>query len=136
MTLDAELQRILDALREADGPPAHEVPVELARAAHLAETAHLAEASGVAIDVRTDAFDVPEPLQAVAAATGADPYDLLLAGGEDHALAATFTADAVPEGWRVVGSVSSADAGGETGVLVDGTPWESTGGFDHFGRSR
>jgi acetyl esterase len=42
LTLDEELQRILDALGEDDGPPAHEVPVALARAAHLAETEHLA----------------------------------------------------------------------------------------------
>ena len=35
---------------------------------------------------------MPEPLQAVAAATGTDPYQLILTGGEDHALAATFPA--------------------------------------------
>ena len=38
MSLDAELQPILDAWAAEDGPPAHEVPVEQARAAHLAET--------------------------------------------------------------------------------------------------
>ena len=38
MSLDAELQQILDAWAADDGPPAHEVPVEQARAAHLAET--------------------------------------------------------------------------------------------------
>ena len=37
LSLDPELQAILDAW-PADGPPAHEVPVEQARAAHLAET--------------------------------------------------------------------------------------------------
>src|SRR3954447_16206162 len=35
----------------------------------LAAAGHLAEASGVAIDVRTDAFEIAEPLQAVGAAT-------------------------------------------------------------------
>ena len=39
----------------------------------LAEARHLAEASGVAIDVRRDAFEIAEPLQAVGAAVGADP---------------------------------------------------------------
>jgi thiamine-monophosphate kinase len=102
----------------------------------VADLGHVAAASGVVIDLRRDAFEVPEPLQAVAAATGADPYDLLLTGGEDHALAATFAADAVPEGWRVVGSVSSPATDGTTGLLVDGTAWESAGGFDHFGRRR
>jgi len=42
VSLDAELQPILDAWAAEDGPPAHEVPVEQARAAHLAETEHLA----------------------------------------------------------------------------------------------
>jgi hypothetical protein len=42
----------------------------------------------------------------------------------------------VPEGWRVVGNVSSPASDGGTGVLVDGTAWESAGGFDHFGRRR
>jgi thiamine-monophosphate kinase len=102
----------------------------------VADLGHVAAASGVVIDLRREAFEVPEPLQAVAAATGVDPYDLLLTGGEDHALAATFAADAVPAGWRVVGSVSSPGAEGATGVLVDGAAWESEGGFDHFGRRR
>src|SRR4051812_9148826 len=39
----------------------------------LAEAGHLAEASQVAIDVHAAAFEVPEPLQAVGAAVGADP---------------------------------------------------------------
>jgi thiamine-monophosphate kinase len=102
----------------------------------VADLGHLAAASGVVVDLRRDAFEVPEPLQAVAAATGVDPYTLLLTGGEDHALAATFAADAVPAGWRVVGSVSSPGPDGTAGVLVDGAAWESAGGFDHFGHGR
>ena len=42
MSLDAELRQILDGWAALDGPPAHEVPVEQARQAHLAETGHLA----------------------------------------------------------------------------------------------
>ena len=102
----------------------------------LADLGHVAAASGVVVDLRRDAFQVPEPLQAVAAATGADPYDLLLTGGEDHALAATFPPHAVPEGWRVVGDVHPLAAGGAPAVLVDGTGWAGAGGFDHFGRGR
>ena len=56
----------------------------------LADAGHLATASGVAIDVRTEALEVPEPLHAVAAATGADPMSFVLGGGEDHSLLATF----------------------------------------------
>ena len=56
----------------------------------LADLGHVAAASGVSIDLRREAFEIPDPLQAVAAATGTDPYTLILTGGEDHALAATF----------------------------------------------
>jgi thiamine-monophosphate kinase len=102
----------------------------------LADLGHIAAASDVVVDLRRDAFEVPEPLQAVSAATGADPYDLLLTGGEDHALAATFPAGAVPEGWRVVGEVRTATEDEGVGVLVDGRTWSTAAGFDHFGPAR
>ena len=56
----------------------------------LADLGHVAKASGVVIDIDRDRLEIAEPLQAVAAATGTDPYALVLTGGEDHALAATF----------------------------------------------
>jgi thiamine-monophosphate kinase len=98
----------------------------------LADLGHVAQASQVLIELRQDAFEVAEPLQAVAAATGADPYTFLFTGGEDHALAATFPVpEAVPPGWLVVGAVGRADDD-HSGVLVDGAAWESAAGFDHF----
>jgi thiamine-monophosphate kinase len=103
----------------------------------LADLGHVAAASGVEIDLHRDAFDVPEALQAVAAATNTDPYSLILTGGEDHALAATFAAsNTLPEGWFPIGSVRAPGADGPR-VLVDGATWESATGFDHFrpGRS-
>jgi acetyl esterase len=39
--LDPEIQAVLDGMNAAPGPPAHEVPVEEARAAHVAETERL-----------------------------------------------------------------------------------------------
>ncbi len=102
----------------------------------VSDLAHVAEASGVVVDLRRDAFEVPEPLQAVAAATGADPYQLLLTGGEDHALAATFPAGTVPAGWREVGLVRALGADEPAQVLVDGQTWASPGGHDHFGPAR
>ncbi|MDA0165288.1 alpha/beta hydrolase [Solirubrobacter ginsenosidimutans] len=42
MSLDPELQEILDGWAALEGPPAHEVPVDQARRAHLSETEHLA----------------------------------------------------------------------------------------------
>ncbi|HKF87128.1 MAG TPA: thiamine-phosphate kinase [Propionibacteriaceae bacterium] len=102
----------------------------------LADLGHLAAASGVEIDLRRDAFDVPEALQAVAAATNTDPYSLILTGGEDHALAATFAASSpLPEGWLPIGSVRAPGVDGPR-VLVDGVSWESATGFDHFRSGR
>jgi len=94
----------------------------------LAEAGHVARASGVAIDVRTDAFEVPEPLQAVAAALGSDPLQFILGGGDDHALLACFASvDDVPEGWAVIGQVAEGE-----GVTVDGAEYDGPTGWQHF----
>jgi thiamine-monophosphate kinase len=92
----------------------------------LAEARHLADASGVAIDVRRDAFEIAEPLQAVGAALGADPIQFILGGGDDHALLATFPG-AVPEGWQAIGSVTAG-----SGVTVDGAAYDGPTGWTHF----
>jgi thiamine-monophosphate kinase len=98
----------------------------------LADLGHVAQASGVLIDLSREAFEVAEPLQAVAAATGSDPYTFIFTGGDDHALAATFPSrDAIPVGWLVIGAVGPQDED-QVGVLVDGAAWESASGFDHF----
>ncbi len=94
----------------------------------LADAGHVAAHSGVAIDVHTAAFDVPEPLQAVGAALGADPMRFILGGGDDHALLATYSdAASVPEGWSVIGSVGEGE-----GVTVDGAVYEGPTGWTHF----
>ena len=73
-----------------------------------------------------------EPLRVVAVATGKDPYVMILTGGEDHALAATFPRTAaIPEGWTVIGTVGAV-TDPATPVLVDGALWEAPGGYDHF----
>lgn len=94
----------------------------------LSEAGHLARGSAVAIDLRSDALEVPEPLLAVAAATGADPLSFVLGGGDDHALLATFPPDAaLPAGFRVIGSVAEGE-----GVTVDGAPHDGVTGWTHF----
>lgn len=96
----------------------------------LADLGHIARASGVGIDVDTSTLEVSEPQKAVAAAVGGgDPLVFQLTGGDDHALAATFDPDRVPDGWRVIGRVFA----GEAEVLVDGRPWDGpAGGWQHF----
>ncbi len=125
---------LVEAYRRPE-PPYDAGPAAAAAGAHamidvsdglLAEARHLAEASGVAIDVRRDAFEIAEPLQAVGAALGADPIQFILGGGDDHALLATFP-DGAPEGWQVIGSVSDG-----TGVTVDGAPYDGPTGWTHF----
>ena len=95
----------------------------------LGDATHLAEASGVSIDVRRSAFEIPEPLQAVAAATGSDPIEFILGGGDDHSLLATFPdAASVPPGWTVVGEVLE----GDPVVTVDGSQYDGATGWTHF----
>lgn len=96
----------------------------------LADLGHVAERSGVSMDLRRDALEVPEPLQAVGGATGTDPYTFVLAGGEDHALAGTFDAGTAPPGWTVIGTVT--EPSDNPIVTVDGEPWEGRAGYDHF----
>ncbi|CAB4729411.1 unannotated protein [freshwater metagenome] len=94
----------------------------------LSEAGHLARGSAVAIDLRTQALEVPEPLLAVAAATGADPLSFVLGGGDDHALLATFPPGAtLPAGFRVIGSVAEGE-----GVTVDGAAYDGPTGWTHF----
>lgn len=94
----------------------------------LADVGHLAGASGVAVDIHTARFEVPEPLRAVGAALGADPMRLILTGGDDHALVATFgRTQGIPDGWRAIGEV-----GAGSGVTVDGQDYEGAAGHRHF----
>lgn len=95
----------------------------------IQDLGHVAAASGVLIDLASGVFEVPEVFQDTARALSADPLAWMLAGGEDHALAACFPAEVVlPEGWQVVGRVSQ----GEGIVHVDGEPYDGPGGWQAF----
>nr|WP_240771215.1 thiamine-phosphate kinase [Nocardioides sp. GY 10113] len=99
----------------------------------LADAGHLARRSGVVLDLRTGAFDVPEPLLAVGAATGADPIQFVLGGGDDHCLLATFPADvALPDGWREVGVARELTDPDGPSVTVDGAAYDGPTGWTHF----
>jgi thiamine-monophosphate kinase len=94
----------------------------------LADVGHVAKGSGVAVDLRRDAFEVPRQMRDAAYALGVDPYTWVLAGGEDHALVATFPpALELPPRWRVVGVVREG-----SGVTVDGKPFKGPTGWQHF----
>lgn len=94
----------------------------------VADLGHVARASGVGIDVRRDAFEVPRQMRDAAQALGADPYTWILGGGEDHALVASFPPEvALPPQWRPIGRVVDG-----SGVTVDGEPYAGPAGWDHF----
>ena len=96
----------------------------------VADLRHVAEASGVGIDLSTAALAADhDALTAAAAAVDADPWVWVLAGGEDHALAACFAGPA-PPGWRVIGRVLD----GPARVLVDGAGWSGYAGWESFAR--
>lgn len=94
----------------------------------LADLGHLAEASGVTMDLHREALrtDV-DAVTAAADAAGTDPWALVLAGGEDHALVGCFP-DSPPPGWRMVGTVRV----GAGVVLIDGAPWSGPAGWQSF----
>lgn len=96
----------------------------------IADLGHVARASGVCIDVRSEALDVPEPLQAAAAAYNIDPRVWMLTGGDDHAIVASFDSGAeLPEGFVEIGSVCEC---ADPTVRVDGAEFDQPGGFTHF----
>lgn len=103
----------------------------------VADLGHVAVASAVDLTVDTAALEVAEPLRAVASATGISPYELMLTGGEDHALAATFPATVdPPAGWTVIGQATACAEPEVPSVWVDGARWAGAGGWDHFGPGR
>jgi thiamine-monophosphate kinase len=94
----------------------------------IQDLGHVAAASGVSVDVQVALLPGTEVLREAADALGSDWRRWALAGGEDHALAATFPANSQPpQTWTVIGSVGSG-----TGVSVDSAPWNSAGGWNHF----
>jgi thiamine-monophosphate kinase len=93
---------------------------------------HVAAASGVCVDIQTTGLPASGPLRAAARMLDADWLDWALAGGEDHALVATFPAGLVlPEEWTVIGTVLGALRSG-SGVLVNSRPRPGPGGWNHF----
>jgi len=94
----------------------------------LADLRHVADASAVGVDLSRESLAADHDAVAAAAAeVGEDPWGLVLGGGEDHALVATFPGE-VPAGWRAVGVVLE----GPARVLVDGVPWTGPGGWRSF----
>ena len=127
----------------------------------LADLGHIARASGVLVDLDPDRLRPGEELIAAAAtpvsgrtrgpqapvppaSPARQALAWVLAGGEDHSLAATFPAGTrLPARWRIIGAVKEGTAKARTAdaragrpengdVVVGGQPWEQPPGWDHF----
>ncbi|PTR31855.1 thiamine-phosphate kinase [Rhodococcus sp. OK519] len=137
----AGVSELIDAHRVPTPPYEQGVAAAIAGASAMtdisdglvADLGHIAEASNVRIRIdRSRILQDPVLLDA-ARSLARDPWEWVLAGGEDHALAATFPKGTdLPEGWSVIGDVVSGADGGGGGVLVDGRPWATSGGWQSF----
>lgn len=96
-------------------------------AAGAGATAMMDVSDGLVLDASRMAEASRVTLHIDAAALGADSARAL-AGGEDHALLATFPG-APAEGFRAIGRVEER---GEHAVLVDGRPHDGRGGWDPY----
>ena len=100
----------------------------------VADLEHIARGSGVCIELDTKKIAVPEELVSTAAAFGVDPMGWILAGGDDHAMVATFPPKRrMPSGFTAIGKVTPAPVGA---VLINGVAYEDAyeqvPGFRHF----
>jgi thiamine-monophosphate kinase len=94
----------------------------------LADLGHVAAASGVRIELVSDALRPDDRLLTAARAVRFEALRWVLSGGEDHSLAATFPPGTrLPPRWRVIGAVRPGH-----GVVIDGQPWAEAPGWDHF----
>jgi len=104
----------------------------------IQDAGHLAEAAHLGVDVDQSMLSVDPDLMSYCREGGLDPYDFMLAGGEDYELAfavAGGRSDALVQAFRgkfhtdisVVGTFTDA----WQGVRIAGEPPSKTG-FDHF----
>ncbi|MDR1511869.1 MAG: thiamine-phosphate kinase [Propionibacteriaceae bacterium] len=98
----------------------------------LADLGHVARASDVVIDLESASLEIGDPIRDIARATGREPLEFVLTGGEDHALAGVFPFGQVPREWTVIGRVLDTE-GAQAMVTVDGQPWAGPAGWTHFG---
>jgi len=99
-------------------------PIGLGSTAALSgATAMMDISDGLALDAGRMATASEVTIDLLRSALGAEP-DRSLAGGEDHALLATFPQGILPPGFRIIGAVRER---GEHGLLCDGEPVGAAG---------
>ncbi|QYB08179.1 thiamine-phosphate kinase [Rhodococcus sp. USK10] len=94
----------------------------------LADLGHICDASGVGMSLTRSDMTVSPELVSAATSLGADHWEWVLTGGEDHGFTATFPADVpLPAGWTRIGVVHDG-----SGISVDGETWPGAGGWQSF----
>jgi thiamine-monophosphate kinase len=96
----------------------------------LADLEHIAVASSVRIELTSAAIPAAPDVLAAAESLGADPWEWLLGGGDDHCFAATVPAS-ISVGLPCIGAVSKPTAKAPAGVVIDRVP-PKLAGHEHF----
>lgn len=97
----------------------------------LRDAGRIAAASGVSIDFDDSALGwYAERLRADAGLLGVDPWEWVVAGGEDHGLLAVFPRGCAPEGFTVIGRTHASP--GRPAVTLEGQQPSFGPGWDHF----
>lgn len=97
----------------------------------LADLGHIATASGVRIELVAARLPIDPEVAAAAALLGVDPVQWAATGGDDHCIAATVPASAVPE-LAVIGEVVALSAGEAPAVRFVDRATPAVGGHEHF----
>ena len=97
----------------------------------MVELATISQRSGVALDLDSSAIAPDDCLRSIAALLGADPWEWIYQGGEDHSLIGTTPTDP-PSGFRPIGRVYELGDDSAPKVTVDGAPTSYHGGWQAF----
>lgn len=98
----------------------------------LRDAGRIAAASGVSIDLDDVALGrYVERLRPAAQALGADPWEWVLGGGEDHGMLAVFINGQAPAGFTVIGHTHPALTGWPAALVAGQDPYPESG-WDHF----
>ena len=101
---------------------------------------HLAAASGAALEIEASSLPLAGGVAEIAAASGLEPLQLAVSGGEDYELLATLPAEALADASMRIGEASEATltpigrvvAGEGVEIRLPGGGRLETVGYDHF----